>query len=37
MSRCLAAPGVHLIEVPVDYVDNDRILNHQIKQQSAQI
>ncbi len=24
-------PGVHLIECPVDYSDNDRILNHEIK------
>ena len=37
MARCLEAPGVHLIEVPVDYSENDRILNHEIKQQSARI
>ena len=35
MKQCLAEPGVHLIEVPVDYSENDRILNHEIKEQSA--
>jgi acetolactate synthase-1/2/3 large subunit len=37
MSSCLDAGGVHLIEVPVDYSENDRILNHQIKELSAAI
>jgi len=37
LSRCLDAPGVHLVEVPVDYSDNDRILNHAIKDASSQI
>jgi acetolactate synthase I/II/III large subunit len=31
---CLDTPGVHLIDCPVDYSDNDRILNHDIKQMS---
>ena len=35
LSECLAAKGVHLIDCPVDYSDNDRILNHEIKQLSA--
>jgi len=30
-------PGVHLIEVPVDYTDNDRILNKDIKEMSAAV
>ncbi len=29
--------GVHLIEVPIDYSDNDRILNHEIKELSAKL
>ncbi len=29
--------GVHLIEVPVDYSDNDRILNKDIKEMSAAV
>lgn len=37
LERTLAAPGVDLIEVPVDYSDNDRILNHEIRELSAQI
>ncbi len=37
MEKCFDTPGVHLIEVPVDYSDNDRILNHEIKEQSAKI
>jgi acetolactate synthase-1/2/3 large subunit len=32
---CLNAPGVHLIEVLVDYSDNDRILNREIHEKSA--
>ena len=30
ITRCLEKPGVHLVEIPVDYSDNDRILNHEI-------
>ncbi len=30
-------PGVHLIEVPVDYSDNDRILNKDIKERSKAV
>lgn len=37
LKQCFNTPGVHLIEVPVDYTDNDRILNHEIKQKSRQI
>ncbi len=35
--QCLDAPGVNLIEVPVDYSDNDPILNKQIKELSAAV
>ncbi|HIJ22608.1 MAG: hypothetical protein HON68_12420 [Gammaproteobacteria bacterium] len=34
LERCFNTPGVHLIEVPVDYSDNDRILNHEIQEKS---
>lgn len=37
LAQCLAAPGVHLVEVPIDYSDNDRILNQEIKQKSQLI
>jgi acetolactate synthase I/II/III large subunit len=33
--HCRDTSGVHLIDCPVDYSDNDRILNHQIKELSA--
>ncbi len=32
LAHTIASPGVHLIEVPVDYSDNDKILNHDIKE-----
>jgi acetolactate synthase-1/2/3 large subunit len=35
--HCLNTPGVHLIECPVDYSDNDRILNNEIKELSAKL
>ncbi|MBA3053922.1 MAG: acetolactate synthase large subunit [Sphingomonadales bacterium] len=31
LTHCNAAPGVHLIECPVDYSENDQILNKDIK------
>lgn len=34
MKKCFSSPGVHLIEVPIDYSDNDRILNREIKEKS---
>jgi acetolactate synthase-1/2/3 large subunit len=35
LRQCLDTPGVHLLEVPVDYSDNDRILNREIRELSA--
>jgi acetolactate synthase-1/2/3 large subunit len=37
LRHCLDTPGVHLIDCPVDYADNDRILNKEIKELSASI
>ena len=37
LERCLKTPGVNLIEVPVDYSDNDRILNHDLKRLASQV
>jgi acetolactate synthase-1/2/3 large subunit len=37
LKTCLDTPGVHLIDCPVDYADNDRILNNEIKQLSAKL
>ncbi|MEA3016863.1 MAG: acetolactate synthase large subunit [Sphingomonadales bacterium] len=35
LGHCLSTEGVHLIDCSVDYSDNDRILNNEIKQLSA--
>lgn len=35
LKQCLDTPGVNLIDCPVDYSDNDLILNRQIKELSA--
>jgi len=37
VQRCLETPGVHLIDCPVDYSENDRILHHEIKERSAAV
>ncbi len=37
LETCFNTAGVHLIEVPVDYSDNDRILNRDIQEKSRLI
>ncbi|MEM8695308.1 MAG: acetolactate synthase large subunit [Pseudomonadota bacterium] len=37
LETCLDSEGVHLIDCPVDYSDNDRILNHEIKDLSGKL
>ncbi len=37
LKKTLAEPGFDLIEVPIDYSDNDRILNNEIKELSAAV
>jgi len=37
LEHCLDTPGVHLIDAPVDYSDNDRILNHEIRAASQEL
>ncbi|MEM7237970.1 MAG: thiamine pyrophosphate-dependent enzyme, partial [Pseudomonadota bacterium] len=37
LNTCLSTDGVHLIDCPVDYSENDEILNIRIKQDSAAI
>lgn len=34
MTKCHEMPGVHVIDVPVDYSENDRILNQEILERS---
>ncbi|MDJ0887506.1 MAG: acetolactate synthase large subunit [Desulfobacterales bacterium] len=37
VNQAFEAGGVHLIDVPVDYSENDRILNHDIKERSSRL
>lgn len=37
LKHTLATPGVHLIDCPIDYSDNDKILNRDIKDLSAKL
>ena len=37
LKNCQEKSGVHVIELPVDYSENDRILNHEIKDRSQNI
>ena len=37
IEKCQSEGGVHLIDVPVDYSDNDRILNVELPQRSAKL
>jgi acetolactate synthase-1/2/3 large subunit len=37
LQSCLDRPGVHLVDCPIDYSDNDRILNREIKELSAKV
>ena len=37
LERCYQAGGVHLVEAPMDYSENDQILNHEIKELSAKL
>lgn len=37
LEHCHSTPGVHLIDCPVDYSENDKILNNEIQKQSAAV
>ena len=37
LKKCHDTPGVHVVELPVDYSENDRILNQEIKERSQKI
>lgn len=37
LENCLNAKGIHLIEVPVDYSENHRVLNVELKEKSCEI
>ena len=35
LKSCIESPGIHLIDLPIDYSENDRVLNREIKELSA--
>ena len=37
IQECMSTDGVHVIDCPVDYSENDKILNHQIKEMSSKL
>jgi acetolactate synthase-1/2/3 large subunit len=37
IEKCMAIEGVHVIDCPVDYSENDKILNHRIKEMSSKL
>lgn len=37
MEKCTNMPGVHVIDIPIDYSDNDRILNDEIQMRSRRL
>jgi acetolactate synthase-1/2/3 large subunit len=37
LAHCRDTPGVHLIDCPVDYTENDQILNIDIKRLSKEL
>ncbi|MFM0732297.1 acetolactate synthase large subunit [Paraburkholderia sediminicola] len=37
LRECFVTPGVHVIDLPIDYSDNERVLNREIKRLSAQL
>lgn len=37
LGQCLSSPGVHLMEVPVDYSENKKVLIDELRAQAAQI
>ena len=37
LSGCLEKPGVHVIDVPIDYSENDRFLTHELPKLTAKL
>jgi acetolactate synthase-1/2/3 large subunit len=37
LDHCIANPGVHVIDCPVDYSENDRILNSELRERALAI
>ncbi len=37
LEHCIETPGVHVIDCPVDYSENDQILNHELRARSLAV
>ena len=37
LEHCVKTPGVHVIDCPVDYGENDRILNDELRARSLAV
>ena len=37
LEKCLNSPGVHLVEVPVDYSENERVLIEELRALTAKL
>ncbi|BAP41607.1 acetolactate synthase large subunit [Pseudomonas sp. 21LCFQ02] len=37
LEKCISTPGVHVIDCPVDYSENDRILNTELRERSLAV
>jgi len=37
LEHCHSTPGVHVVDCPIDYSENDRILNKEILERAAEI
>ena len=35
LEQCLHGKGVHIVEVPVDYSENEKVLIHELKQKTS--
>ncbi len=37
MKKCLEAGGVHLIDIPIDYSENETILTHDMRERTCDL
>ena len=37
LEHCHSTPGVHVVDCPIDYSDNDRILNKELRERAAEL
>ena len=37
IEKCFVAKGVHVIDIPIDYTENDRVLNKELKEKTCEL